>query len=117
MPSDLGHRFERVELNLLYPALDGNGMKLLARKVEAGRLRRAAREHQRAIVFLGQALEPRRGVHRVADGRDELRTRRPHRADDRLGEMNADPDPQGLLELAREAAIELIEARQHFARA
>jgi hypothetical protein len=55
-------------------------------------------------------FEPRAGVHRVADGSDDLRSRRPHRADDCLAVVNADPDPQRLGQVFPELVIKLFEA-------
>src|SRR5216684_9039510 len=70
--SNFGHRFERIKFDLFHPALDRHRVELLAREVEPGRLCGAAREHQRAIIFLGQPFEPCRGIHGVADRGDDL---------------------------------------------
>ena len=45
-----------------------------------------------AVIVLGQAFESRAGIHRVADGGDDLRPRRSHGANDGLAVMDADAD-------------------------
>src|ERR1051326_7819079 len=69
--SNLRDGLERVKLDLFDLALDGDGVQLVARQIEAGRLGCPAREHERAIVVLGQAFEPRGGVHGIADRGDD----------------------------------------------
>src|SRR5262249_14367704 len=107
----LGHRLQRVELDRLGSALDKRLLQAMADEVEASRLCGTARYDERAVVVLGQAFEPRGGVHRVANGCDDLRARRSHRADDSLAEMNADADAQWLFQIGPKPRIELIEAR------
>src|ERR1700686_1134133 len=77
-----GRPMQRVELDRLHAALDRRRAKIAAGDIEPPRLGRGPRHDQHAIEFLGQAFQPRAGVHRVADGGDDLRAWRPHGADD-----------------------------------
>ena len=85
-----------MELNRLSPPFHRRLMQPTAFNIEAGHLGRTARQDDRAIILLGEALQPRTGVHGVANGSDDLRTRWSHAADNGLAEMNADADPQRL---------------------
>src|SRR5271168_3747854 len=65
-------RLQGVELHRLVAAFDRCLVQLVARKPQSGRLRRNPRHNDQAAVVFGQAFEPRAGIHRVADGGDDL---------------------------------------------
>src|SRR5258708_38043788 len=71
-------------------------MQLAAFDIKAGHVGRPSRDNDRAIIFLGQALQPFASVHGIAYGRDDLRARRSHGTDNGLAEMDADSDPNRL---------------------
>src|SRR5258708_30232811 len=91
-------------------------MQLAAFDIKAGHVGRPSRHNDRAIIFLGQALQPFASVHGIADGGDNLRARRSHRTDNGLAEMDADSDPYRLRQVSSPSAVELGDARQHLAR-
>src|SRR5207247_663748 len=78
----LRQRLQRVERDRLNAPPDRRLVQDMAAKVEVGSTRGILRQDEFAVVILGQALKPRRGVHGVADRCDDLRAWRPHRADD-----------------------------------
>src|ERR1700686_2188665 len=75
-----GRPMQRVELDRLHAALDRRLPQIAAGDVEAAGFGPGPRYDQHAIKLLGQALQARAGVHRVADCGDDLRARRPHGA-------------------------------------
>ena len=87
-------RFDNVELYGLQASPGGCFVKVAAGHIETRDLRGATRYDDGAIIGLAEAFKPRAGVHRIADGRDDLRSRRPHRTDDGFALMNADADPE-----------------------
>src|SRR6516165_3684195 len=82
-------------------------MQLAAFDIKARHVGRPSRHNDRTIIFLGQALQPFASVHGIAYGGDDLRARRPHRADNGLAEMDADSDPNRLRQVPSQSAVEL----------
>src|SRR5437764_12777377 len=78
----LGDAVQGDELHGLDASFHGCLVHGMAGQVEARDLGRAPGDDQRTAVFLGEAFQARRGVHRVADRGDDLGARRPHRADE-----------------------------------
>src|SRR3977135_2017310 len=104
-----------IELNRRRLAGSRYPMQLATFEIEAGHVGRAPRDDDPAIVFLGQALQTRARIHRFANGGNDLRGRRSHRADDSLAGMNSNSDPQRLRQISPQSAVELVHARRHFA--
>src|SRR4029077_4311459 len=90
--SQISQGLQGIELNYLHPTFHRCLMQLATFGIEASRFSRTSRHDDWAIIFLGQALQSRASVHRVANGGDDLRPRRSHRTNDGLTEMNADSD-------------------------
>jgi hypothetical protein len=104
-----------IELNRWRLAGSRYPMQFATFDIEASHVGRAPRDDDPAIVFLSQALQTGACIHRFANGGNDLRGRRSHRADDSLAGMNANSDPQRLRQVSPQSAVELVHARQHFA--
>src|SRR5271165_1938048 len=87
----LRYRVKRIEFHSLASTLHGSLVQLMGLQIKASGFSGPARKDENAVIILGQAFEPRGRVHGVADRSDDLRTRRPHRADDCLAEMDGQP--------------------------
>jgi hypothetical protein len=68
---ELGERFERIELHRFAAAFDRRLQKLMTGDIQSGKRGRLLRDDGDAVIVLGQAFEPRAGIHRVADGGDD----------------------------------------------
>jgi hypothetical protein len=68
----ISQRLQGIELNRLRPARNQCLMQLAALDIKAGHVGRPSRHNDRAIIFLGQALQPFASVHGIAYGRDDL---------------------------------------------
>jgi len=77
----------------------------VALKVEAGVLHQFDGNSKFGIVFLGETLEPARGIDRIADGGQRRRLAIAHLADDRRAGVQADGEPQRLIEFAFESLV------------
>src|SRR6202034_3807812 len=107
----------RVKPYGLAAAFERGLLELATADIEPGKLSGALRDHGDAIVVLGQALQPRAGIHRIADGGNALRARRSHGADNGLAIVNANADPKRHGKLGVEVTVQFGEPSQHGLRA